>query len=119
MRFSFLTCVGCILLLGRIGNCADAQSKDSDIPKAKDVKKEGKKDVKPGVSINKENAYKGYTLIAPLNSRTTRLIDMEGRVVHSWQSDCTPALVPYLLDNGNLLRPGTVPRLTTTPGLGG
>jgi hypothetical protein len=92
---------------------------DKDVPKDKAPKKEAKKDAKPGVSINDPKAFNGYTLVAPLNSRATYLIDMEGRVVHTWTTDCTPALIPYLLDNGNLLRPGTVPRFTTTPGLGG
>jgi hypothetical protein len=99
---------------------ANAQpAKEKDAIKAPAIKKEPKKAAKPAVSINDPKAFPGYTLVAPLNSRTTHLIDMDGRVVHSWTTDCTPALVPYLLDNGNLLRPGTVPRLTTTPGLGG
>ena len=41
-----------------------------------------------------------------MNSTTTYLIDMEGRVVHTWQSALTPAITAYLLENGNLLRPG-------------
>src|SRR5262249_46613532 len=89
--------------------------KDKEVPKVKEAKKEAK----AGVSINDPKAFVGYTLVAPLNSRKTHLIDMDGRVVHTWTSDCTPALIPYLLDNGNLLRPGTVPRFSPTPGLGG
>lgn len=59
------------------------------------------------VSINDSRAFKGYTLIAPLTSKATYLIDMDGRVVHTWASNSAPALVTYLLDNGNLLRPGS------------
>ncbi len=63
---------------------------------------------KPGVSVNEAKAFKGYTLVAPMSSTKTYLIDLEGHVVHSWESDCTPALSTYLLDNGHLLRPGTL-----------
>jgi hypothetical protein len=60
------------------------------------------------VSINDPKALKGYTLVAPMNSTKTYLIDMDGRVVKTWESDCTPALSAYLLDNGHLLRPGSL-----------
>ncbi len=35
-------------------------------------------------------AYVGYTLIAPMNSRAVTLIDMEGQVVHTWQTSYVP-----------------------------
>ncbi|MCI0699512.1 MAG: aryl-sulfate sulfotransferase, partial [Planctomycetia bacterium] len=63
---------------------------------------------KPGVSINEAKAFKGYTLVAPMNSTKTHLIDMEGRVVKTWETGSTPALSTYLLDNGNLLRTGAL-----------
>jgi hypothetical protein len=43
-----------------------------------------------------------------MDSYNTHLLDMEGKVVHTWQSDCTPALCPLLLENGHLLRPGSI-----------
>jgi hypothetical protein len=52
----------------------------------------------------------------------THLIDMEGRVVQTWRSDCQPALSAYLLENGNLLRSGALPpreRPFGGPGAGG
>ncbi len=63
---------------------------------------------KLGLLVNEEKACKGYTLLAPSNSTTTYLIDMEGHVVNSWKSDCNPGLSAYLLDNGNLLRAGAI-----------
>ncbi len=63
---------------------------------------------KPGVSINDEKALKGYTLVAPLNSTKAHLIDMEGRVVKTWETGVTPAASTYLLENGNLLRTGSL-----------
>src|SRR5262245_8833062 len=62
--------------------------------------------VKLGLVINEPKAFQGYTLLAPMTSTKTYLIDMQGRVVRTWESDCTPALSAYLLENGNLLRPG-------------
>ncbi|HSQ58252.1 MAG TPA: aryl-sulfate sulfotransferase, partial [Gemmata sp.] len=53
-------------------------------------------------------ACAGYTLMAPANSTTTYLIDLDGRVVKTWQSDCKPGHSAYLLENGHLLRPGTL-----------
>ena len=45
---------------------------------------------------NKEKAYNGYTLFS---SRGAWLIDMQGRVVHTWKIGTNPRL----LDNGHLL----------------
>jgi hypothetical protein len=33
---------------------------------------------------------------------------MQGRVVRTWQTECSPALSAILLDNGHLLRPGSI-----------
>ncbi len=59
--------------------------------------------------MNDARAFRGYSLIAPMKSTTTYLVDMNGRVVHAWRSSCTPALSAYLLKNGHLLRPGAQP----------
>jgi Spy/CpxP family protein refolding chaperone len=64
--------------------------------------------VKLGLSINDPRALQGYTLLAPLDSSSTYLLDMQGKVVHTWTSDCNPALCPLLLENGNLLRAGSI-----------
>lgn len=59
-----------------------------------------------GVTVHTPQASAGYTLVAPMNSKSTYLIDLDGRIVHEWKSEYTPALSAYLLANGNLLRPG-------------
>ncbi|MDY0339954.1 MAG: aryl-sulfate sulfotransferase [Coriobacteriia bacterium] len=46
----------------------------------------------------------GLTLIAPIGSRDTSLIDSDGTVVHSWSSKYVPALSTYLLENDTLMR---------------
>ena len=61
---------------------------------------------KLGLLLNDPRAYQGYTLIAPMFSKTTYLIDMQGKVVRTWESDYTPGASAYLLENGHLLRTG-------------
>jgi hypothetical protein len=59
-----------------------------------------------GLLQNDPRAFQGYTLFAPMGSTTTHLIDMEGRVAHTWRSDYPLAASVYLLENGHLLRTG-------------
>jgi len=61
-----------------------------------------------GLLLHEEAAFNGYTLFAPLNSTTTYLIDINGNLVHSWESNYKPGNSVYLLENGHLLRTGTV-----------
>lgn len=51
-----------------------------------------------------------YNLFAPLQSHTTYLINMDGEVVHTWESDYTPGNAVYLRDDGSILRTGTFGR---------
>ena len=54
-------------------------------------------------------SYGGYTLFAPMiGCTTTYLIDMEGNLVHKWESDYPPGFYAMLLPNGNLLRGGNM-----------
>jgi hypothetical protein len=57
-----------------------------------------------GVVLRTEKAVQGYTLLSPLRSTTTYLVDLDGKVVHEWPSKHTPGNAVYLLENGNLLR---------------
>jgi hypothetical protein len=105
---------------------ATAQDKSKAAP-SKDgkAKNEPAKSSAPklGLSINDARAFQGYTLLAPMSSTTTYLLDMQGRVIHSWASDCYPALCPLLLENGHLLRPGSIGNESRVfgpgPGVGG
>jgi len=58
----------------------------------------------PVKTYNKSKAYEGYTLFAPINSKTTYLIDNSGEVRHKWNSEYFPGVSVYLLENGDLLR---------------
>ena len=58
-----------------------------------------------------DGPYEGYTLFSPNGSRITYLIDMDGEVVHTWNSDCAMiATTPYLLEDGTILRACQVDR---------
>lgn len=59
---------------------------------------------KRGLLTTKEGVNSGYTLLAPLRSNSTYLIDLSGKVVHEWKSDATPGHSVYLLPNGHLIR---------------
>jgi hypothetical protein len=61
-----------------------------------------------GMLMCDEDAFAGYTLFAPSTSKTTYLVDMWGRLVHSWESDYLPGLAVYLNEDGNLLRTAAV-----------
>jgi hypothetical protein len=63
---------------------------------------------KVGLLVHDPRACKGYTLLASSASHLTYLIDMDGRVVNTWKSDCNPGASAYLLENGHLLRTGEV-----------
>jgi Spy/CpxP family protein refolding chaperone len=105
-----------LLVLGALNSPASAQAPQDAAPPAKSKDDSAKKDAPPpkqgpvklGLSINEPKAYQGYTLLAPMSGTQTYLLDMQGKVVRSWDSDCTPAQFPYLLENGHLLRPGSI-----------
>jgi len=61
-----------------------------------------------GVLRNDIGSYNAYTILAPLTSNNTYLINNCGEVVHQWTSAFTPAASAYLLENGNLLRTGKI-----------
>jgi hypothetical protein len=53
---------------------------------------------------NFSNTFRGYILYTPEYSTHTYLIDNNGSVVHSWDSDYLQGMGVYLLDNGDLVR---------------
>ena len=57
-----------------------------------------------GLTFNRPtHTFKGYTLITPSGQGTVYLIDMQGRVVHSWEPNFFRCNHAKLLPNGNLL----------------
>jgi hypothetical protein len=82
---------------------SDAPQSRGDEPGTKPVPESNAK-ANRGVQLIKPNAFHGYTLIFPLQSNKTYLIDMQGKVVNEWTSKCNAGQEAYLLENGNLLR---------------
>ena len=100
-----------LTMLGAMLPRVSAGLSPADEPVADKVKVETPPKGKPappkvGLLLNTSRAFQGYTLIAPMFSKTTYLIDMQGKVVRTWESDFTPGVSAYLLENGHLLRPG-------------
>ncbi len=63
-----------------------------------------------------------YNLFAPLASKQTYLIDDDGNVVYTWNSNYRPGNAVYLLQDGDLLRTGKLTANTpfsSTGGVGG
>ncbi len=109
-------------MLGAILPLAAAGLSTADDPVPEKVKAKAKPaPAKVGLILNDSRAFQGYTLIAPMFSKTTYLIDMQGKVVRTWESDYTPGVSAYLLENGHLLRPGAQQPTPTGfgPGAGG
>jgi hypothetical protein len=77
-----------------------------------------------GLQINNRGTLKSYTLLSPLGSTSSFLIDQEGQIVHVWHSNHRPGLSTRLLPNGNLIRccalgPGTSRYFRGVGGTGG
>jgi len=51
----------------------------------------------------------GETMISPLYSSDSYLIDMDGDVLQTWHCGQYPGFVAYLLEDGSILRPCTYP----------
>src|SRR5262245_53375586 len=74
---------------------------------------------KAGLLVNDSRAQQGYTLLAPIMSTKTYLLDMQGRVVRTWERESGSALSTYLLENGHVLRLAKLPQQTFGDGPGG
>src|SRR2546422_252569 len=62
-------------------------------------------------AFDPERACPGFTLFAPLfvESRTVYLIDLQGKVVHTWKMPYSPGLSGYLTERGTLYYNGRYP----------
>jgi Arylsulfotransferase (ASST) len=65
---------------------------------------EKKEEAPRGLHAKTDGVTSGYVLFAPLLSGTTYLIDEDGKVVHTWESEYSPSGSVYFRDNGNLIR---------------
>src|SRR6185295_12157659 len=98
MRVPHTSWLATLFLLGAIGATVAQTRSDSasDGPATQGI----------GLIRNEPGAYTGYTLLSPLQSTSTFLIDMNGRVVNTWEAGSTPSSIAYLLESGTLIRAG-------------
>ncbi len=61
-----------------------------------------------GLVAHAEEAFEGFTLIAPLTAHSILMLDMKGEVVHRWDPG-NPTESCMLLEDGHLLRWGVTP----------
>ncbi len=59
-----------------------------------------------GVRVHTPGATPGYTVVMPLNSTKVYLVDLDGKVAHTWETGLAPGGWCYLLDDGSLLHAG-------------
>jgi Arylsulfotransferase (ASST) len=59
-----------------------------------------------GLVTKEQSASAGYTLYSPLEMERTYLVDLDGKVAHTWRHDTQPGLNQYLLEDGTLVRAG-------------
>jgi hypothetical protein len=59
-----------------------------------------------GLRRDEPGSFDGYTLLAPLRSTLTYLVDNRGRRVHFWPSQYIAGLQAYLQDDGSIIRSG-------------
>lgn len=54
--------------------------------------------------------FQGYTLFTPIHAHnsSTFLINKDGKTIHTWDTDFTPSLGVYMVENGSILRPCTI-----------
>jgi hypothetical protein len=55
------------------------------------------------IKYDKKKAWEGYTLYAPKHFNSTHIMDTDGRLINTWNSEYEPGQSVYLLENGNLL----------------
>ena len=63
-----------------------------------------------GLIRNEAGALPGYTLFSPLTLESTFLVDLDGRVVHTWNTTRSPACTSTSPRTASLLRAGNLKR---------
>jgi len=73
-----------------------------------------------GLFTNLDQAYNGYTILAPTSSKSTYLINNCGEEINSWISTYTAGMMAYLLEDGSLMRAGRITsQIFQAGGIGG
>ena len=92
-----------VVALAVLGVLATSTARAAQAPPAADATKPPD-DEPRGLRLREPDAFEGYTLLGPLNSRNVYLVDMDGQVVHTWETTHRPGGQLLMLDNAHLLR---------------
>lgn len=71
-----------------------------------------------GLMLRTGKEFAGYTLLSPLHSTATYLLDNAGNYVHKWTSTGEPGRSSYLLENGHMIRASAMPNVGPSTGGG-
>ena len=71
-----------------------------------------------GLMLNTSQAFTGFTLMSPLHSTATYLLNNAGQYVHKWTSTGEPGRSSYLLENGHMIRASAMPNVGPSTGGG-
>ncbi|MBI5363013.1 MAG: aryl-sulfate sulfotransferase [Planctomycetes bacterium] len=108
--FALLAVSASLALLPRADGAGPAPSAQTPDSKPADAAPAKPADDEPrGLRVNDPAATPGYTLLAPLNSKTLYLVDAKGEVAHTWVTQFAPGGVTRLLPNGHVLRAAQLP----------
>ncbi len=118
LSLSILACVFAETVAGQVLTGADGHRQDADISESTDNNSSIPLllDFPTDTSQASNQITDGYYLFSPIRSTETYLMDSNGVAVFTWQSDYTPGHAVYFLDNGNLLRSGSLGRGTFSAG---
>ena len=108
------SCVGSAVLLVMLGLCGCATPVEGPEPTEAETpsvpaEPDSEDEVPRGLRVATPEAAPGFVFFNPLLSYATYLVDVEGKVVHTWESEYESGGGVYLLDNGHLLRGGQEP----------
>lgn len=104
-----LTCGASLALLPRAAAAAQAPDAKAPPPTADAPSAKPADDEPRGLRVNDAGATPGYTLLAPLNSKSIYLVDAKGEVAHTWNTQYAPGGVTRFLPNGHVLRNAQLP----------
>jgi formylglycine-generating enzyme required for sulfatase activity len=71
-----------------------------------------------GLMQSTGKAFAGYTLMSPMHSTFTYLLDNAGQYVHKWNSTGEPGRSSYLLENGHMIRASAMQNVGPSTGGG-
>lgn len=108
MKYTIIITLSFLFSVG-LYQCKSPSEKQTDEDTEKPRPDIGGLEIPRGLVLNSAGATPGHILFSPLASSTTYLINLEGQVVNTWESEYGPSGWVYLKENGNMIRGGRDP----------